>query len=538
MVETVIGVKKNHYQYDFVELLVLSSCYSYSEFSFKYRTQNINNNLFSFMNTVQDKSNMIFFRQTFLFFVNSILITTRHILQLGEKSALKDVLQILRFSLCYSKVCFSVKSQTSTLKLLLFFRTVPSCGEISTTILRQLNPHLLFISFAESVEFDHSLLLDLLISSETRFLEYLVQYLHFVIGRWSSFVQCLAEYQEKISCSAEEAMDDDVAMCSVRLKEFESDSNAFEKRTEFESRVANEIRSRENESLFVRQENLGAEVDLGLETSKVHVFRRFSRTNAVTGEDRQCPELPDTFSAFQNNSCKKCETSPELCQCDSRLLGIPSGELNGLTSIVLAYSSSDESEVENADENESANDHVGSAVSQSDEQSDSIICSSVCLNNNKLGSSPFDKADSTETFHSSFTAKSCSGLLQNVSGTPRKHTNNLNNSLFTEHSGFSSNQPVGDSDLKVDGCLGSSSSTKPFPSSDRNTETCVAKESHTEGSVTNSTVVECELLDKVMTMLIRLRLSVARLSSGGHFPYSAAPLMTLMENVEKCYDGC
>ena len=111
------------------------------------------------------------------------------------------------------------KLQTLTLKLFLFFcRTARSCGEIATTILRQLNPHLLFISFAESVEFDHSFLLDLLISSETQFLGYLVTYLHFVIGGWSSFVQCLVEYRERISCTAEEGKNDDVAMCSVSLK--------------------------------------------------------------------------------------------------------------------------------------------------------------------------------------------------------------------------------------------------------------------------------------------------------------------------------
>ena len=338
-----------------------------------------------------------------------------------------------------------------------------------------------------------------------------MQYLHFVIAGWNSFLQCLVEYKEIISCSAEEATSDDVVMCSVRPRKLESDSNSSEKSSEFESCFANEMRSIKNDS-FTRQETLA-------------------------GEDRQCPELPGTFLWPQSNSCEKCTARPEVCQSESHLQGIRSGEPNGLTSIVLAYSSSDESEIENEDEDKSVHDQKTPAVSQID----SIICGSVCLSNNQRGSSSIDKADSTEKFHSTVTASSCSGLLQNVSETPRKHTSNLNNSVFTEHLGFSLSQPNGESNSNVIEYLGdqsSSSSTKLLSSSDRNTEIVITKESHIEGSVTDSTDVECELLDKVMTMMIRLRLSVTRLSFGGHFPYSAAPLISLMENIEKCYDGC
>lgn len=290
------------------------------------------------------------------------------------------------------------------------------------------------------------------------------------------------------------------------------------------------MKSRKNKS-FAKQENLDAEVDLGKEPLKIHEKRRFS--HGIQG-----PELPDTFSWTQNNSCEEFRTSPEVCQSDSRPLGITSAGSNGLTSIGLAYSSSDESEVEIEFENESVNDHKEPTVSQSD----SVICNAVCSNSSQLDSSSFDKADSAGTFHSTFTAKSCSGLFQNVSQTPRKETNNLDNSVFKENPGFSANQPDGATNLNVDDYLGhgqsSSSSRKLLPSSDRKTAVFITKGSCIEGSVSKATVVECELLDKVMTMLIRLRLSVARLSSGGHFPYSAAPLISLMESVEKCYDGC
>lgn len=53
----------------------------------------------------------------------------------------------------------------------------------------QLDPHKIFVGFLETVAYDPSVLLDLLISSETLFLEYLVQYLHTVIGNWETFCQ-------------------------------------------------------------------------------------------------------------------------------------------------------------------------------------------------------------------------------------------------------------------------------------------------------------------------------------------------------------
>lgn len=49
------------------------------------------------------------------------------------------------------------------------------------------NPHCHFILLLESISFDHSFLLDLLISSETCFLEYLVQYLKCLIADWQGF---------------------------------------------------------------------------------------------------------------------------------------------------------------------------------------------------------------------------------------------------------------------------------------------------------------------------------------------------------------
>ncbi|XP_078368477.1 uncharacterized protein LOC144652228 isoform X2 [Oculina patagonica] len=386
-------------------------------------------------------------------------------------------------------------------------RTVSSCSELSAAILHQLNPHLLFIAFAESIKFDHSLLLDLLISSETRFLEYIVQYLHFVNNGWNSFVQCLAEYKGRISFSEEQAASDDLKTCSVHHSEFESDSNSVEKPSEFERRFFNEINSRENYKFFTEQKNLIAEEDVCLETPIEGV-----------------------------SDGTMLETSPEVCQPDFRV-GNLSGERNGLRSIVLAYCSSDESDVEIEEESKIASYHETPARTQSD----CISCSSVCFTNNNLGSSPLDKAYSTETFHSPFTNKTCSAFLPDISEMPREHTEYLNNPVIG-HSSFFSNQPTSPPGLNIDGYLGGAQSSslneKVLRSSDEETKTCITKGSQAKESLGNRTELESEILDTAMTMLIRLRLSVVRLSSGGHFPYSAAPLITLMEKVENFYDGC
>lgn len=350
-----------------------------------------------------------------------------------------------------------------------FFRTGFSCNEVLATILHQLNPHLLFVAFAESTEFDHSLLLDLLISSETRFLEYLVQYLHFVIDSWNSFVQCLVEYQGRISCSEKQGTGDDLSTWSPRVRELEADSNSVEKPTEFEGSFSNEIRPRKNDPLFAEQEKVVTEEEVCLETPKQGVSHG---TMLKPGQ--------------------------EVCQPDFRLLGNLSSEQNGLTSIGLAYCSSDESDVEIEEENESANDHTTPAGTRPD----CIGCSSVCFKNNNL---------------------------PDISGIPREHSD----PVFLEHC---------TPDLNADSFLGhdqsSSSGAKVHSSESKRTTACITKGSRIKGSVDDPTVLACEMLDKLMTMLIRLRMSVVRLSSGGHFPYSAAPLITLMENVEKSYDGC
>ena len=278
----------------------------------------------------------------------------------------------------------------------MIFRAIP-CIEISSNVSQQLNPHLLFIAFVQSIEFDQSVLLDLLISSETRFLEYILQYLHLVVDDWKSFNQCLQTYEGKGSYSdSGEATGNDSSR-ENRLSELDSYSDfSFNSTVVANERQIfhNEFNPRES-SFLSKQENLGAQQNSDVcETFSSRIVRESGCCNQLSALAR-----PQAGSGL-------CHPS----ECDN----VKKENRSGLKNIAVAYSSSDESDMEIEYKTKNACDYQ---------------------ENNAAVSVPED-------------------------------------------------------------------------------------------------------LDKIMSMLIRLRLSVARLSSGGHFPYSAAPLITLMERAEDCYDGC
>ncbi|EDO39543.1 predicted protein [Nematostella vectensis] len=62
-----------------------------------------------------------------------------------------------------------------------------------------INPHLLFLEFLGTTRHDHSILLDLLVSSETTFLVYLVKYLHLVLDDWQGFLQAANDFDRNIA---------------------------------------------------------------------------------------------------------------------------------------------------------------------------------------------------------------------------------------------------------------------------------------------------------------------------------------------------
>ncbi|PFX35039.1 Protein Lines-like [Stylophora pistillata] len=279
-----------------------------------------------------------------------------------------------------------------------------SSSEIATNILRQLNPHWLFAAFTESVQFDPSLLLDLLISSETRFLEYLTKYLRFVVSDWGEFTQSLATYR-RIDGEEDKAIHGELEICGQRRRDCEKS-----------------------------EEDVVSLLDI----SGAQMLKTFPSSQMGDDQSLNNHNCIDTIS----------KNSSETRSVDRRLGTDNSDYIGGLKNIVQSYCSSGESDVEIEGESES-----------SETTADCVF----------------------EGFHS------C-----------ELHSMTFNNN-----------------------------SAETFDSS-------VANANHIERVTDKS----CEVLDKVMTMLIRVRLSVGRLTSGGHFPYNAVPLIALMENVEKFYDGC
>jgi len=61
-----------------------------------------------------------------------------------------------------------------------------------------LHPHVLFNQFLHSLSYDHSVLLDFLISNETDFLGYLLQYLKYTTNHWEEFNEVVARLDNNI----------------------------------------------------------------------------------------------------------------------------------------------------------------------------------------------------------------------------------------------------------------------------------------------------------------------------------------------------
>ncbi|XP_035661786.1 protein Lines homolog 1-like [Branchiostoma floridae] len=60
---------------------------------------------------------------------------------------------------------------------------------LHVNVVTSFNPHSIFLQFLETTTWDHSILLDLLISMETSFLTYITRYLHLVITEWQAFLK-------------------------------------------------------------------------------------------------------------------------------------------------------------------------------------------------------------------------------------------------------------------------------------------------------------------------------------------------------------
>ena len=271
----------------------------------------------------------------------------------------------------------------------------------------------------QCIEFDHSVLLDLLISSETRFLEYILQYLHLIVDDWKSFRHRVwnsewrrsvyeAEENTEIHSHKEiKVYPDSVfsgkSVVREQSERFHSEFNA----TEALFLREDEKQGRGQKDVLKHQEVTDNETLLsGIVYKGVYYDQLWE--SASLQADYRCgvSRLSETTRSSEKSY---------LPECDSLKKKDLENKASGLRSIVTTYSSSDESDMEMEDK---INDDFSCAENDS------------------------------------------------------------------------------------------------------------------------SAVLVSENLDKIMSMLIRLRMSVVRLSRSGNFPYSPAPLITLMERVESCYDGC
>ncbi|CAK6975857.1 protein Lines homolog 1 [Scomber scombrus] len=64
------------------------------------------------------------------------------------------------------------------------------------------NPHCHFLLLLQSISFDHSILLDFLISTETCFLDYFVRYLKYLGADWQGFAAACQRMSPTVSCDA------------------------------------------------------------------------------------------------------------------------------------------------------------------------------------------------------------------------------------------------------------------------------------------------------------------------------------------------
>ena len=81
-----------------------------------------------------------------------------------------------------------------------------------------LNPHGFFVEFLTSINYDHSLLLDFLISNETNFLPYFHMYLRHLANDWCGFISVVNQGEEQqLSKTVKPLSSNDDDICDVRM---------------------------------------------------------------------------------------------------------------------------------------------------------------------------------------------------------------------------------------------------------------------------------------------------------------------------------
>lgn len=106
-------------------------------------------------------------------------------------------------------------------------------------LLSAADPHFLFVSFLDSVAFDHTTLLEFIASGDVRFVSFFTEYLRYTIATWDHFVVVCQQHSDTVtsvlaSCDSS-SDDDDSESCSFKDSEDETDSNFQQNELELES---------------------------------------------------------------------------------------------------------------------------------------------------------------------------------------------------------------------------------------------------------------------------------------------------------------
>ena len=91
------------------------------------------------------------------------------------------------------------------------------------------DPHCLFVSFLESIAFDHSTLLEFIAAGDVCFVSFFTEYLQHAVATWDQFVVVCQQHNDivtSVSSSCDSSSeDDDTESCSSGDREDEADSN-------------------------------------------------------------------------------------------------------------------------------------------------------------------------------------------------------------------------------------------------------------------------------------------------------------------------
>ena len=286
-----------------------------------------------------------------------------------------------------------------------------------------INPHIMFTEFLAVLHYDHTVLLDFLVSCETAFLEYMMGYLQLLVHDWEGFCQQLQdERMTTISKDVENENgntilmikdDNDVRMLQV-LKDDDSDFN-------------------DEKMMMMTDERLSPSKDDLEDDCNDNMMLSVSKNSMMADNDEMM--MTDDYGE-QRGSYNNIDVG-----------------LGCLSGVMEAYGSSDDDGCSDGDDENDFDDGAGKDQNDDDD-----------------GGNDSNDDD---------------GIID------------------------------GDDNTKLSNSISSKNNTQDL-----------------EDTSSSS------ILDKTMSTLIHLRISIQRLVGAALFPYNAGPLIKKLRTVETFYDGC